>query len=109
MKIGLTYDLRSWYIDRGYSMEDTAEFDKKETVDALDDSLVKMGFETEQIGNSFQMIEALAGGKRWELVFNIAEGLYGDGRESVINAIQHGKAKNITIDLSCENNKLNLS
>jgi D-alanine-D-alanine ligase len=87
MKIGLTYDLRSWYIDRGYSMEDTAEFDKKETVDALDDSLVKMGFETEQIGNSFQMIEALAGGKSWDLVFNIAEGLYGDGRESVIPAI----------------------
>jgi D-alanine-D-alanine ligase len=87
MKIGLTYDLRSWYIDRGYSMEDTAEFDKQETVDALDDSLRKMGFDTEQIGNSFQLIESLAGGKRWDLVFNIAEGLYGDGRESVIPAI----------------------
>ena len=87
MKIGLTYDLRSWYIDRGYSMEDTAEFDKQETVDALDESLRKMGFETEQIGNSFQLIEALADGKRWDLIFNIAEGLYGDGRESVIPAI----------------------
>jgi D-alanine-D-alanine ligase len=87
MKIGLTYDLRSWYIDRGYSMEDTAEFDKKETVDALDDSLRNMGFETEQIGNNFQLIEALAVGKRWDLIFNIAEGLYGDGRESVIPAI----------------------
>ena len=87
MKIGLTYDLRSWYMDRGYSMEDTAEFDKKETVDALDDSLKNMGFETEQIGNNFQLIEALAVGKRWDLIFNIAEGLYGDGRESVIPAI----------------------
>ena len=27
MKVGFTYDLRSWYLDRGYSMEDTAEFD----------------------------------------------------------------------------------
>jgi D-alanine-D-alanine ligase len=87
MKIGLTYDLRSWYIDRGYSMEDTAEFDKQETVDALDESLRKMGHETEQIGNSFQIMEALVEGKRWDLVFNIAEGLYGDGRESVIPAI----------------------
>jgi D-alanine-D-alanine ligase len=87
MKIGLTYDLRSWYIDRGYSMEATAEFDKQETVDALDESLRKMGFETEQVGNSFQVIEALAAGKRWDLVFNIAEGLYGDGRESVIPSI----------------------
>ncbi len=87
MKIGLTYDLRSWYIDRGYSMDDTAEFDKQETVDALDESLRKMGYETEQVGNSFQVIEALASGKKWDLVFNIAEGLYGDGRESVIPAI----------------------
>jgi D-alanine-D-alanine ligase len=87
MKIGLTYDLRSWYIDRGYSMEDTAEFDKQETVDALDEVLVKMGHQTEQVGNAFQIIEALASGKRWDLVFNIAEGLYGDGRESVIPAI----------------------
>ena len=87
MKIGLTYDLRSWYIDRGYSMEDTAEFDKKETVDALAESLGKMGYETEQVGNAFQLIEALANGKRWDLIFNIAEGLYGDGRESVIPAI----------------------
>jgi len=44
MKVGLTYDLRSWYLDRGYSMEDTAEFDKQETVDALDTALKKMGF-----------------------------------------------------------------
>ena len=87
MKIGLTFDLRSWYIDRGYSMEDTAEFDKQETVDALAGSLMQMGHETEQIGNAFQIIEALAAGKRWDLIFNIAEGLYGDGRESVIPAI----------------------
>jgi D-alanine-D-alanine ligase len=87
MKIGLTYDLRSWYTDRGYSMEDTAEFDKQETVDALDAALVAMGHHTEQVGNAFQVIEALASGKKWDLVFNIAEGLYGDGRESVIPAI----------------------
>ena len=87
MKIGLTYDLRSWYLDRGYSMEDTAEFDKQDTVDAINAALVNMGFETEPIGNCFQLIEALAAGKRWDLVFNIAEGLYGDGRESVVPAI----------------------
>ncbi len=68
-------------------MEDTAEFDKQETVDAIGGALVKMGFETEQVGNCFQVIEALAAGRSWDLVFNIAEGLYGDGRESVIPAI----------------------
>jgi D-alanine-D-alanine ligase len=87
MKIGLTYDLRSWYLDRGYSMEDTAEFDKQDTVDAIDTALRNMGFKTEPIGNCFQLIEALSAGKRWDLVFNIAEGLYGDGRESVVPAI----------------------
>ena len=87
MIVGLTYDLRSWYLDRGYSMEDTAEFDKQETVDAIDSALRKMGFETEPVGNCFQLIEALSAGKKWDLVFNIAEGLYGDGRESVVPAI----------------------
>jgi D-alanine-D-alanine ligase len=87
MKIGLTYDLRSWYIDRGYSMEETAEFDKQETVDALEKSLRMMGYETEPVGNAFQLIDSLAAGKRWDIVFNIAEGLYGDGRESVVPAI----------------------
>jgi D-alanine-D-alanine ligase len=87
MKVGLTYDLRSWYIDRGYSMDETAEFDKQETVDALANSLKQMGHETELVGNAFQLIEALAAGRRWDIVFNIAEGLYGDGRESVVPAI----------------------
>jgi D-alanine-D-alanine ligase len=68
-------------------MEDTAEFDKQETVDALGMALQKMGFETEPVGNCFQLIEALAAGKKWDLVFNIVEGLYGDGRESVVPAI----------------------
>jgi D-alanine-D-alanine ligase len=87
MKVGLTYDLRSWYIDRGYSMDETAEFDKQETVDALENSLKQMGYETEPVGNTFQLIEALVAGRRWDIVFNIAEGLYGDGRESVVPAI----------------------
>ncbi|HPJ58649.1 MAG TPA: hypothetical protein PLQ06_02890 [Bacteroidales bacterium] len=87
MKVGLTYDLRSWYLDRGYSMEDTAEFDKQDTIDAIEEALQKMGFETDKVGNCFQLIDALAAGKKWDLVFNIAEGLYGDGRESVVPAI----------------------
>jgi D-alanine-D-alanine ligase len=68
-------------------MEDTAEFDKIDTVNSIEDVLNKMGLETEKIGNAFQLIESLAAGKSWDLVFNIAEGLYGDGRESVVPAI----------------------
>lgn len=68
-------------------MDETAEFDKQETVDALENSLKIMGHDTDQIGNTFQLIEALASGQKWDMVFNIAEGLYGDGRESVVPAI----------------------
>ena len=68
-------------------MDETAEFDKQDTVDAIENSLKLMGHETEPVGNAFQLIEALAAGKRWDIVFNIAEGLYGDGRESVVPAI----------------------
>ncbi len=87
MRIGLTYDLRSWYLERGYTMDETAEFDKEETVAALEDMIARLGYETERVGNIFELVEKLAAGKRWDMVFNIAEGLYGDGRESVVPAL----------------------
>lgn len=87
MKIGLTYDLRSWYLERGYTMDETAEFDKEETVSSLENVLNSLGYETERIGNIFELVEKLAKGFKWDLVFNIAEGLYGDGRESVVPAL----------------------
>lgn len=87
MRIGLTYDLRTWYLERGYTMDETAEFDKEETVVALENELLRLGYETVRIGNIFQLVEKLAAGERWDMVFNIAEGLYGDGRESVVPAL----------------------
>ena len=36
MVIGLTYDLRSEYLDQGFSEDETAEFDRDDTIDALD-------------------------------------------------------------------------
>ena len=87
MRIGLTYDLRSWYLERGYTMEETAEFDKEETVAAIENELVRLGYDTVRIGNIFQLVERLAAGERWDMVFNIAEGLFGDGRESVVPAL----------------------
>ena len=87
MRIGLTYDLRSWYLERGYTMDETAEFDKEETVAGLEAVLGRLGYETERIGNIFELVDKLSAGKRWDLVFNIAEGLYGDGRESVVPAL----------------------
>ncbi|MGB4109873.1 MAG: D-alanine--D-alanine ligase, partial [Desulfomonilia bacterium] len=36
MKIGMTYDLRDDYLREGYSYEQTAEFDRVDTIDALE-------------------------------------------------------------------------
>ncbi len=87
LKIGLTYDLRSEYLKLGYSLEETAEFDKESTIEGIEQAINKAGYETERIGNVFNLIAELQKGKKWDLVFNIAEGLFGDGRESLVPAL----------------------
>lgn len=87
LTIGLTYDLRIEYLARGMTEEETAEFDQPGTVDALEGSLRRLGFATDRVGHADALIERLARGDRWDLVFNIAEGLYGMGRESLVPAI----------------------
>lgn len=87
MKIGLTFDLRSDYLKAGYSAEETAEFDKEETIDGIENSLNEIGFYTERIGNVQSLIKALQAGKKWDIVFNICEGMYGEGRESLVPAL----------------------
>jgi D-alanine-D-alanine ligase len=87
MKIGLTYDLRSDYLAMGYSEEETAEFDREETIAAIESGVRQAGYETERIGNVFALVKMLADGKRWDMVFNVAEGLYGFSREAQIPAL----------------------
>ncbi len=87
MIIGLTYDLRQDYLDRGYTELETAEFDSVETIAAIEHALCDLGHTPVRIGNARQLIELLVGGARWDLVFNIAEGLHGVGREAQVPAI----------------------
>jgi D-alanine-D-alanine ligase len=87
MKIGLTYDLRDEYLAMGYGEEETAEFDRAETIDFIDAELRALGHVTERIGNVRQLAAKLVAGARWDLVFNIAEGLRGAGRESQVPAL----------------------
>jgi len=82
MRIGLTYDLRSDYLKEGFSEEETAEFDKESTVEAIERELHFLGHSTERIGHILNLTKSLVEGKRWDLVFNISEGLYGIGREA---------------------------
>jgi D-alanine-D-alanine ligase len=87
MRVGLTYDLREDYLAKGYGEEETAEFDSLETVEALEEALRALGHDPVPIGNAHQLLERLSAGERWDLVFNIAEGLYGFGREALIPAL----------------------
>lgn len=87
MRIGLTYDLRADYLAAGYGEEETAEFDQPVTVEGIEQALAALGHQTVRIGNARQLVDRLAAGDRWDLVFNIAEGLYGMGREAQVPAI----------------------
>ena len=87
MRVGLTYDLRSDYLRQGYSLEETAEFDKEDTIDGLARAIGSHGHDVDRIGNVRALVERLAKGDRWDLVFNIAEGMYGIAREAQVPAL----------------------
>jgi D-alanine-D-alanine ligase len=87
MTIGLTYDLRSDYRKEGYSEEETAEFDRESTIDAIEETLRKLGYETHRIGHVRHLIHRLSVGDRWDMVFNICEGMHGIGREAQVPAL----------------------
>ena len=87
MRIGITFDLRRDYLNAGYSKEETAELDEPETIEALEEALHSFGYETVRIGNIKNLVRQLAEGQRWDLVFNIAEGLHGLSREAQVPAL----------------------
>jgi D-alanine-D-alanine ligase len=87
MKIGFCYDLRSEYLEMGYSEEETAEFDSIGTITSIHEVLETMGYEVDRIGHVRALTARLAAGEKWDIVFNICEGLKGMGREAQVPAL----------------------
>jgi D-alanine-D-alanine ligase len=87
MKIGITYDLRLEYLAAGFGEEETAEFDCLDTIEAIERALQRLGYVIERIGHVRQLAAQLVAGARWDCVFNIAEGMYGFGREAQVPAL----------------------
>lgn len=90
MRVGLTYDLREDSLaeaGHGLSEREVAEFDRADTIEALEGAIRAAGFETERIGSASRLMERLVRGDRWDLVFNIAESRRGFGRESLVPAV----------------------
>jgi D-alanine-D-alanine ligase len=63
-----------------------AEFDKPETIAAIERVLRAMGHTIDRIGRAQSLMKRLGKGDRWDLVFNLAEGLSstGVGREAQV-------------------------
>ena len=87
MRVGLVYDLRADYEAMGLSGELVAEFDSPETIDALERAIRAHGHIVERVGNVRRLAGRLARGDRWDLVFNVAEGLAGRSREAQVPAL----------------------
>ncbi|MCU0918292.1 MAG: ATP-grasp domain-containing protein [Planctomycetes bacterium] len=87
LTIGLVYDLRDDYLTQGFTEEQVAEFDSAATIAALEETLRSLGYAVERVGSGLTLAGQLAAGKRWDLVFNFAEGLYGRSREAQVPAL----------------------
>ena len=87
MLIGITCDLRDEYLALGLGEEETAEFDGARTIEAVETALIGLGHQVRRIGHIWNLTAALVAGRRWDMVFNFAEGLSGFGREAQIPAL----------------------
>ena len=87
MRIGFTYDLKDDYLALGLAEHEVAEFDTVSTIDAIAGALAELGHEVERVGHVRALAARLVAGWRCDLVFNIAEGVAGFGRESQIPAL----------------------
>jgi D-alanine-D-alanine ligase len=87
MNVGLVYDLRSECPAAGYDEADTAAFAREDALEALIHGLTALGFQVEPVGSVTALVAALAKGRRWDLVFNTAEGCFGPGRSALAPAL----------------------
>lgn len=86
-RIGMVYDLRTDYLAEGWSEADVAEFDSEATIAAIEATIAALGYAVERIGNGRALARRLVAGDRWDLVFNIAEGVRGRCREAQVPAL----------------------
>jgi D-alanine-D-alanine ligase len=87
LRIGLCYDLKEDYLKAGFSPDDALEFDGEDTVAGLESALVALGHRTARVGRGRELARRLAAGERWDLVFNICEGVWGRSREAQVPAV----------------------
>ncbi len=88
LNIGFTYDAKADYpLGPGDPPDKYAEFDTDATLSEIESALLTSGHEIVRIGKADNLLKRLLSGERWDMVFNIAEGLKGRNRESQVPII----------------------
>ena len=82
--VGLTYDLKQDYLDKGYDKETVAEFDGLDTIEGIEEALKFNGYKVKRIGSIKELVHFLNLREKVDIVFNIAEGLNGICREAQV-------------------------
>lgn len=87
LRIAFCYDQKEDYLAEGLSAEEVMELDDEDTIDGIASALRGLGHTVERIGRGTELARRLASSQRWDLVFNITEGLRGRSREAQVPAL----------------------
>jgi D-alanine-D-alanine ligase len=88
MKIGLTYDLVGEHPPYFNAPPDYyGEFHSEESIRILKETLEGLGHEVDRIGNIKQLVHFIVSQNAVDIVFNVAEGIWGRSREAQVPAL----------------------
>ncbi len=87
LRVALAYDLKTDYLAAGFSPQAVMEFDDEATVGGLAATISGLGHQVHRVGRGVELARRLAAGERWDLVFNLAEGVAGRSREAQVPAL----------------------
>lgn len=88
LRVGFTYNAKADYpLKPGDEPDKYAEFDSEATLSEIEKALSTTGHEIIRIGNAENLLKRVLAGERWDIVFNIAEGIKGRNRESQVPVI----------------------
>ncbi len=86
LRVGLTYNLKRIKPDADGVTDDEAEYDGPATINALKDAIASYGYEVVDLEATPELPRLLQD-SGVDVVFNVAEGLRGRGRESLVPAL----------------------
>lgn len=88
LRVGLAFDLREAHpLAPGMPPDRFAELDEESTIAAIERELVGLGHRVVRLGGFRQLVDRIGSGLGVDVVFNLAEGTMGRGREAQVPAL----------------------